>query len=195
MADRKRVHITTREEWREWLSENHRSENEIWLVYFKKHTGKPRVAYNDAVEEALCFGWIDSIVHRIDENRYEQKFTPRKPDSSWSPSNIQRMKKLLNENKVTEAGLKLWKKAEQCGALSDVKIREKVSTKNLVVPDDLRCALQLSETAYGNWDAFAPSHKNRYIAWIEQAKRKETRLKRIAEVVSFAEKNLKSVLK
>ena len=97
----------TRDEWRKWLINNHLSEKEIWLIYYKKHTKKATVKYNEAVEEALCFGWIDSTIKRIDENTYMQKYTPRNAKSKWSLVNKNRIKKLIKENKMTDVGLEL----------------------------------------------------------------------------------------
>jgi uncharacterized protein YdeI (YjbR/CyaY-like superfamily) len=87
------LYVTNRDEWRSWLVENYKAEKQVWLVFYKKHTGKPGVTYNDAVEEALCIGWIDSIVRRIDQDRYAQRFSVRKPKSSYSQANIERVKK------------------------------------------------------------------------------------------------------
>jgi len=100
----KTLYITTRAKWRKWLEKNHNTEKEIWLIYYKKHTGKPRIPYDDAVEEALCFGWIDSIIKRIDEEKYTQNFSPRKQNSVWSDLNKKRVKKLIEEGKITKAG-------------------------------------------------------------------------------------------
>src|SRR3954468_24732700 len=99
------LHPTTRADWRSWLAANHDRETEIWLVYNKRHTGEPRVEYDDAVEEALCFGWIDSIVRTIDADRYAQKFTPRKAKSKWSALNRERFARMVCEGKMTAAGL------------------------------------------------------------------------------------------
>src|SRR3954463_13527471 len=99
------LHPTTRAAWRAWLAANHDRETEIWLVYNKRHTGEPRVEYDDAVEEALCFGWIDSIVRTIDADRHAQKFTPRKAKSKWSEFNKERFARLVREGKMTAAGL------------------------------------------------------------------------------------------
>ncbi len=101
----KTFEATHRHDWRAWLEENHHRETEIWLVFYKSHTGHPCVSYEDAVEEALCFGWIDSLVKRIDDDRYAQKFSPRKPGSKWSVSNRRRMAKLIREGRMTPAGL------------------------------------------------------------------------------------------
>ncbi len=101
----KTLYVKSRDEWRSWLEKNGRSCREICLIYYKKNSGKPRIAYDDAVEEALCFGWIDGKTIRIDEERYGQRFTPRNPKSHWSPINIRRAKRLIKEGKMTEAGL------------------------------------------------------------------------------------------
>ena len=109
---KQKLHVTDRESWRLWLEENHAREKEIWLIYFKKHTGKPRISYDDAVEEALCFGWIDSIVRKIDSDRYCQKFTPRREKSNWSRLNKQRVKKLLKTGRMEKPGLEKIKTAK-----------------------------------------------------------------------------------
>jgi uncharacterized protein YdeI (YjbR/CyaY-like superfamily) len=95
----KLLYVTTREEWRAWLNNHHATETEIWLVYYKKHSAKPRIPYDHAVEEALCFGWIDSLVKKIDDQRYVQKFTPRRDHTKWSPLNKQRMRLLIRQKK------------------------------------------------------------------------------------------------
>ena len=99
------LYVTTRDEWRAWLAEHHDTEREVWLVSYKKHTGRPQIPYDDAVEEALCFGWIDSLVKTIDDERFAQKFSPRKGKSNWSESNKRRVRKLVREGRMTEAGL------------------------------------------------------------------------------------------
>lgn len=104
----KKLYLKDRKEWRKWLVKNHLKESEIWVVYYKKHTNKLSIPYNDAVEEALCFGWIDSIEKRIDEECYAQRFSPRKAKSQWSESNIERMRRLIKEGRMTSAGLVLF---------------------------------------------------------------------------------------
>ena len=96
----KTLYVTNRKDWRKWLRKHYKTEKEIWLVYYKKGTGKPRIEYNDAVEEALCFGWIDSIVRSIDEEKHAQRFSPRKPNSKYSPANKERLRTLLKKKKV-----------------------------------------------------------------------------------------------
>lgn len=99
------LYVTDREAWREWLAEHHASEKEIWLIYYKQQAGKPRIPYNDAVEEALCFGWIDSTVKKIDEERNAQRFTPRRENSPASEMNKERVRRLIKAGKMTQAGL------------------------------------------------------------------------------------------
>ncbi len=101
----KTIYIEDREEWRKWLERNHKKEPEMWLIYYKKHTGKPSIPYNDAIEEALCFGWIDSIEKRLDEERYAQRFSPRRTKNPWSEMNKERMRRLIKLKKVTPTGL------------------------------------------------------------------------------------------
>lgn len=100
------LYITTRQEWRAWLKKHHKTEKDIWLMYYKKASGKPRIPYDDAVEEALCYGWIDSIEKSIDSERFVQRFSPRKPGSNLSPSNKERIIRLIKQKKMTQAGLK-----------------------------------------------------------------------------------------
>ena len=105
------LYIPNREEWRKWLEMNHDSKALVWLIYYKKHTGKPSIHYDYAVEEALCFGWIDSLVRRIDEERYMQKYTPRKPKSTWSKHNVRRVEKMIELGKMAPEGMKLYQYA------------------------------------------------------------------------------------
>lgn len=182
------LHPTTRAAWRAWLAANHDRETEIWLVYNKRHTGEPRVEYDDAVEEALCFGWIDSIVRTIDADRYAQKFTPRKAKSKWSELNKQRFAKMIREGKMTPAGLAKSPPQDENGA----------ATKPLrgdSVPGFIEKALRDNGIAWTNFSNLAPSYRRLYVGWIENAKKEETRQKRLAEAVSLLEQNKKLGLK
>ncbi len=111
----KRLYIKTRTEWRKWLTKNHNKVEEVWLIFYKKGTGKPSIEYETAVEEALCFGWIDSLVNKIDKQRYARKFTPRKNNSVWSESNKKRVRKVIKEGRMTEYGLNKVKAAKKSG--------------------------------------------------------------------------------
>src|SRR5829696_2509092 len=129
----KTIYISDRKKWRQWLRQHYKTEKEIWLVYYKKGSGKPRIAYNDAVEEALCFGWIDSTVRSIDETRFAQRFSPRKPNSKYSPANKERLRSLLKKKKVIK---------EVRDSLGDI-LEEK-----FVVPDDILDEIKSNKQAW-----------------------------------------------
>src|SRR5437763_427402 len=120
MAISKTLYVTTRDAWRAWLAKHYDSETEVWLIYYKKQSGQPRIPYDHAVEEALCFGWIDSLVKRIDDDKFAQKFTPRRDWTKWSALNKRRMRKLVREGRMTEAGL---------ATVDIVTVREKATPK------------------------------------------------------------------
>ena len=171
----KTFHARTLAEWRAWLADHHRSESVVWLVFHKLHTGRPSVAYDDALDEALCFGWIDSLVRRLDDDRYARKFTPRKPDSRWSDANRARYARLLALGRVTAAGLE----RPPTGRGYDRPPPAAPSG----VPDYIRRALADHPAARATFERLAPSHRRRYVHWIHSAKREETRLRRLAEAV------------
>ena len=153
----------------------------------KKHTKKSTVAYNDAVEEALCFGWIDSIVKRIDDETYKQKYTPRKNNSIWSLVNKKRAEKMVSEGQMTKAGFDKIEIAKKNGQWE----KAYTSLKKVDMPDYLKKALKANRIAWKNFDNFANSYQNMYIGWVTAAKRPETRDKRINEVIKRSEKNQK----
>jgi uncharacterized protein YdeI (YjbR/CyaY-like superfamily) len=181
-------HPTTRADWRSWLAAHHDRETEIWLVYNKRHTGEPRVEYDDAVEEALCFGWIDSIVRTIDEDRYAQKFTPRKTKSKWSELNKERFARMVREGRMTPAGLAKSPPQEEGGATAKLPAGDSV-------PSYIEEALRSNGLAWTNFSNLAPSYRRLYVRWIEDVKKEETRRKRLAEAVGLLEQNKKLGLK
>jgi uncharacterized protein YdeI (YjbR/CyaY-like superfamily) len=181
------LHPTTRAAWRSWLAENHARETEIWLVYSKRHTGQPRVEYDDAVEEALCFGWIDSIVRTLDEDRYAQKFTPRKAKSKWSEPNRRRFAKMVEEGRMTAAGL--------ARSPSPEEAPKAPAADRDAVPLYIEEALRENGAAWESFSRLAPSHRREYVRWIEDAKKEETRRRRIAEAVSRLERGEKLGMK
>lgn len=186
-----KVYCSNRSDWRIWLKENADKLKEVWLIYYKKHTGKPRVSYDDAVEEAICFGWIDSTIKRIDDECYMQKFTPRNKGSNWSAHNVTRANKMIDKGKMTESGLILfnhWKSSNK-EAIS----REPTQGKQ-IPPDDLIEALTKNELALSNFNNLAPSYKRNYILWITDAKKEDTRIRRIEKAVKLLEKNTKSFM-
>ena len=189
----KTLHVTTREEWRAWLAEHYATEREIWLVYFKQHTGQPRVSYDHAVEEALCFGWIDSIVRRLDDERYAQKFTPRRNTAKWSESNLRRFAKLVKEGRMTPAGLA---KGPDLIASQPVPAKpRKTGDKDEKIPDYIQQRLQTNAKAWRFFQDLAPSYRRLYVGWIDAAKREETRQRRLEEAVALLEQNQKLGLK
>jgi uncharacterized protein YdeI (YjbR/CyaY-like superfamily) len=167
--------------WRAWLAEHAATETEIWLVYCKKQTGTPCVAYLDSLEEALCFGWVDSLIQKIDEDKYARKFTPRKAGSRWSALNRHLVAKLIGQGLMTEAGL----------ARVDFPHPEVETTRPrpapLPLPDWLESTLKTSPRAWQNFQKLPLSHRRRYIAWISAAKREETRQKRLREAILLLE--------
>ena len=186
----KTLYVTNRDDWRAWLAENHETEKEVWLIYYKKYTGQPRIPYDDAVEEALCFGWIDSVVQKIDDERYAQKFTPRRNNSKWSESNRRRVRALLKAGKMTPAGL-----ARIGEGVLETEESSKPRAKELVTPEYLEEALRANVKAWENFNRLAPSYRRQYIGWIRNAKKEETRSRRIREAISLLSRNEKLGMK
>ncbi|GJD22232.1 hypothetical protein RIVM261_071880 [Rivularia sp. IAM M-261] len=180
----KSVYASSRQEWREWLTENHSTEEGIWLIYYKVKSGKASVKYSEAVKEALCFGWIDSKVKSLDTERYMQIFTPRKPKSVWSKLNKQYIEELTELRLMTEAGLIKIEAAKLDGSWTTLDAIEA-----LIIPDDLQLALQANEIAFQNFQAFSNTSKKNILLWVESARRLETRLKRIEQTVNAAAQN------
>jgi uncharacterized protein YdeI (YjbR/CyaY-like superfamily) len=187
----KKLHVPDVEQWRDWLSKNHTTEAGIWLIFYKKETSKPTITYEAAVEEAICFGWIDSIIKKIDAAKYARKFTPRSDQSKWSPLNKRRAGKMINEGRMTEAGLAKIKTAKKTG-LWDKDDRPQLS---LDVPAEFAKALACNKKAKDNFDKLAPSYRKYYFAWISVAKRPDTRKRRIEESIALLEKGQKLGLK
>jgi uncharacterized protein YdeI (YjbR/CyaY-like superfamily) len=181
-----KFYASNRREWHEWLKNHHNSTAGVWLIYYKKNTGKPRVEYEEAVEEALSYGWIDSKVKVLDEERYMQVFTPRKLGSAWSKSNKERIKKLIKNDLMKPAGLEKINTAKKDGSWT---ILDEV--EDLVIPKDLKKSLKQNKVANENFEAFSDSIKKQVLYWIVSAKMKETRLRRIKKTVELAAKNKK----
>lgn len=179
---------TSRQEWRRWLEENHRSRKSVWLIFYKASTGVPTISWSEAVDEALCFGWIDSQVKPIDNQKRRQYFCQRKPGSTWSKINKTKVQKLIAEGSMTVAGLEPIERAKQDGSWEILDAAEE-----LIVPDDLAAAFA---TQLGASDFFAGLSKSTQkfaLTWLVLAKRPETRQKRIAEIVAFSAKKEKPV--
>ena len=186
------VEAKDRAEWRAWLAAHHDQEAEVWLVYYKKGTGKESVGYEASVEEALCYGWIDSIIKKIDETKYARKFTPRKEDSKWSPSNKKRVEKLLKTGSMTKYGLQKVETAKQSGQWDAPDQRPKLAFE---MPAEFAEVLKKNKKAQETFEKLAPSHQKQYLGWIEVAKRPETRQKRIVESIRLLAEGKKLGLK
>lgn len=171
----KLLHVSTRSLWRAWLRKHYHTEKEIWLVFFKKHTGKQRISYNDAVEEALCFGWIDSTVRTVDPDSYAQRFSPRRPRSQYSQANIERLRTLVRQKRVARDVLP---------SLPDLAV------ERFVVPPDIRRAIRANGQAWRNFRRFPEAYVRIRIAYIEGARRRPAEFKkRLAHFIRMSERN------
>ena len=187
----KQLYITNRNEWNKWLSKHHNEEKEVWLVFLKKETRKPSIEYESAVEEALCFGWIDSVIKKIDDEKYARKFTPRKDKSRWSELNKRRAERMITEGRMTEFGLAKIETAKKSGNWDKVE-RLDISFD---LPPEFKQALAKNKKAKEHFAKLAPTYQKHYIGWITVAKRQETKQKRIKESISLLEKGKKLGLK
>jgi len=178
----KTLQFQTRDEWRDWLAENHDQETEVWLIYYKKETGLPSLEYGESVEEALCFGWVDSIIKKIDEEKYVRKFTPRKVDSKWSALNKKRVAKMIKANRMTEHGLKLIDAAKKLDTWDAPTEKPKF---NLEMTDAFANALQSNPKAKAFFNSLAPTYQKQYLLWIATAKLDQTKQKRIDESIKL----------
>ncbi len=190
IAEYKQIHPKTRKAWRLWLEKNHHASPGIWLIYYKKESGKPRVTYNESVEEALCFGWIDSLPRKLDLERTMLKFTPRKPKSVWSELNKKRIEQLIKNNLMTDAGLSKINLAKKNGSW-DILTKSDQQASSNTLPKDFEEALKQFKNAFENFTAFPVSYRKQFLYWIDSAKRAETRTARILQSVKMAAANKK----
>lgn len=180
-------YFKTDSEWREWLHDNHNSSSGVYLIFFKVDLEKESMRWEEAVKVALCYGWIDSTVKSLGNGKRRQRFSPRNPKSVWSALNKKYIVELEAENLMHKSGLDTIKTAKQNGswtALDDVE--------NGIIPEDLQIAFKTNSQALENYNNFAPSYRKSYLYWLNQAKRDETRQKRIAEIIKLCDANIKS---
>jgi len=171
----KTLYVANREDWRAWLEKHHKIEKEVWLVYYRKLTGQPRIPYSDAVEEALCRGWIDSTVRNLDEDRYAQRFSPRNPKSEYSQTNKERLRKLIALGRVAP---------EVLATLGDIMVEE------FEIPPDILQALQVNERAWENFQRYSESYQRIRVAFVDSARHRPQELqKRLTHLISMTEKN------
>lgn len=182
-----KVQVTSRKEWRAWLEANHTQTESIWLVTFKKSSGQPHLSWSESVDEALCFGWIDSRAAKLDDQRSMLIFSPRRKGSAWSKINKDKIERLTAAGLLHPAGQAKVDRAKADGswtALDEVEA--------LVIPPDLTNALAANADAAKNFEAFSRSSKRGILDWIRSAKRPETRARRIAETAELAARNKKA---
>jgi len=170
----KTLDVSTRQAWRKWLERHHASEREIWLVFHKKHTSKKSIALSDAIDEALCFGWVDSLIKRLDDNRYARKFTPRKADSKWSTINRRRYAQLKASGLLAPAGLAR-KPTTRSGDAPQASPQ---------VTRHIEKVLKANTRARAQFEKLSPSLRRNCIAWVDSAKRDETKQKRLRELIA-----------
>lgn len=176
-------YFKNRKAWRAWLAKNHAKKKELWLLYYKKHTGKQTMTFADGAEEALCYGWIDTTLKRIDAKKHALRYTPRRKGSIWSDINKDRVKKLIKAGKMTKAGLDAVKGV-------DLNSREvKLSQVHLAMPPDFKKLLGKNKNARLNFEKMAPSYKKMYLWWITSAKQEETRKRRVINAVKSVARN------
>lgn len=185
--DIKAFYARTRQDWRKWLEENHKTEKNLFLILYHKKSKKECISYNDAVEEALCYGWVDSKANKRDTESYYLFFAQRKPGSGWAKSNRERAEKLIEQGLMTEAGQYMIDHAKRTGTWT---ILEEV--RNLIIPDDLQEQFNNNPTAFNNFQGFSASSRQIILAWILNAKKPETRLQRIHQTVELANKNIRA---
>src|SRR4030042_6272049 len=163
------LYVTDRNEWRSWLAKNHSSAKEIWLIYFNKKSGKPRIPYNDAVEEALCFGWIDTIVKKFDEERAAQRFSPRRKNSQLSELNKERIRRLVEAGKMTPAGLESIKHHLENNNNGK---KDNFLNEDFSIPEDILNELKADKTASSNLKKFPEHYKRIRIGWIDGSRKR-----------------------
>jgi uncharacterized protein YdeI (YjbR/CyaY-like superfamily) len=174
-------------EWREWLHENHKISKGICLIFHKVTSPIESMRWEEAVQVALCYGWIDSTVKKIDSDKRKQTFSPRKDKSVWSKLNKTYIERLITKNLMHESGLVKIETAKQNGSWTSLD-----AVEDLIIPSDLEIAFHKNSTAFDNYQNFSPSYRKSYLYWLNQAKREETRNNRITEIVSLCEQNIKS---
>jgi uncharacterized protein YdeI (YjbR/CyaY-like superfamily) len=185
------VSASNRAEWRRWLKTHHAREHEVWLIYYKKHTAKATISYRESVEEALCFGWIDGLKKRIDDERYAHRFTPRRAKSKWSPLNISLAQELIASKKMTRAGLAAFEQRRNYEE-AFLKTREAGTTR---LPPEIEKILKANHAAWENFNRLAPGYRKQYTGWLCSAKKPETRERRLKEAIRLLKQNKKLEMK
>lgn len=185
------LYVESLTDWRTWLQEHRESSSGVWLVFYRKESGKPSLTYEDAIEEALCHGWIDSIIKKVDEECYLRKFTPRKDDSKWSDLNKKRVDKMIREKRMTSAGMAMVEIAKQNGIWD----KPDQPRPQFVMHEEFQAALDHHPAAKEFFNTLNKADRQQYIYWVASAKREETRQKRIKESLELLQKGQRLGLK
>jgi uncharacterized protein YdeI (YjbR/CyaY-like superfamily) len=200
MIEYRTIYLQDRASWRAWLNTNHRESKGVWLKFYRNSTGKPSLRYEESLSEALCYGWIDSLMRKLDDEAYAQKYTPRAPESKWSEPNLHRVEELRKQGLMTAAGeaaIGAWHtRTRGCSdPKGGVRAKAKSNARENDIPPFLARALKSQPPALANFHALAPGYRRMYLKWILAARKGETRLKRAAEAADRLQKNLKLGLK
>lgn len=187
MTNKPLLYFKNHTEWRNWLHENHTNHTAVELIFYRVDSEFESMRWEEAVKVAISYGWIDSTVRKLDDERRKQTFTPRKDKSVWSKVNKNYIEELISENLMHETGLKKIEIAKQNGSWESLD-----AVENLEIPEDLQIEFNKNETALENYTNFSKSYKKSFLYWLNQAKRTETRENRINEIISLCEKNIKS---
>lgn len=187
------LYVSTLAEWRAWLAENHTSVNEVWLIYYKAASNRPTLAYEESIEEALCFGWVDSLIQRIDAERYARLFTPRLEKSRWSETNKKRVRKLVHEGRMTPAGIaRVTFPLDESQDIAPVEPRLRDFES---LPPEIQQPLLDNPAAWEFFNSLPPSHRRTYLGWVMSAKKDETRQRRLVELIGVLARREKLGLK
>ncbi len=170
-------HAANLEEWRAWLQQHQTDQAEVWLIFDKAHTGTACISYEDAIREALCFGWVDSLIQKIDADHYARKFSPRRMNSAWSELNKRRVREMVRQGRMTPAGL------DKVTFPLDEKEDQPPPLRQIDLPDEMLARIQTNPNAWANFNRLPPSHRRRYTGWVMSAKQEQTRQKRLDEVI------------
>jgi len=197
MKKLEQIYFDSRKSFRDWLEINHNKSLGIWMIFYKKRLNIKCIEYNEALEEALCFGWIDSIIKKVNDDQYVRKFTPRTNNSNWSDLNKKIVLSLIDKGKMTEDGLRKIDIYIETGKVdweneSSKKDKEK---KGFQIPDFIINEFAKNEPALTNFNNLARTYKRQYVLWITNAKREETILRRLSESIELLKKNRKLGLK
>ncbi|WP_293873402.1 YdeI/OmpD-associated family protein [Flavobacterium sp.] len=187
MEEKEHLYFKNAQEWTEWLHENHLISTGVYLIFYRVDSSFESMRWEEAVQVAICFGWIDSTVKKLDDERRRQMFSPRKDKSVWSKLNKTYIQKLISDNLMHQSGFKKIETAKLNGSWESLD-----AVENLEIPLDLEVAFFNNKTAFTNYNSFSPSYRKNYLYWLNQAKRQQTRQDRIVEIINLCEQNIKS---